>query len=378
MADSGSGQEKTEEPSGRRLDKAREEGQVPRSRELNTLIMLLAGGFGLLFLGGHMVSGLLAILHNSLSIDRSLIFDSSLLPTLFLNNVRLAIDNLIPFFLLMLIAAIGAPLAMSGWVFSTKALAPKFSRLDPIKGLSTKILSWKSLAELLKSLVKFVIVAFTGYLLFKTKISGFLGLGTESLDSALAQMGNSLIWVFIVLSCSLIIIVLADVPFQLWDNRRQLKMTHQELKDEHKETEGSPEIKRRIRKTQYEMAARRMMQEVPKADVVVTNPTHYAVALRYDQLNMGAPVVVAVGSDLMALQIRRVADANDVPILEAPPLARALYHNCKLGQEIPAGLYLAVAQILAYIYQLKHYQDHGGIQPDAPVDLPIPDDLRND
>lgn len=378
MAESGSGQEKTEQPSSRRLSKAREEGQVARSRELNTLVMLLAAGFGLLFLGEHIIAGLVEMLRSSFAIDRSLIFDPQLLPALFLEKVRFAIDILAPFFLLMLVAAIAAPLPMSGWVFSTKALVPKFSRLDPIKGLTTKVLSWKGLVELIKSLVKFIIVAFVGYLLFKAKIGEFLALDNETLHSALADMGHELIWVFIVLSSSLIIITLADVPFQLWDHKRQLKMTRQELKDEHKETEGSPEIKKRIRKTQYEMAARRMMEEVPKADVVVTNPTHYAVALRYDQLRMAAPVVVAMGSDLMALQIRRVADANDVPILEAPPLARALYHNSELGQEIPAGLYLAVAQILAYIFQLKHYHTHGGLQPDAPGDLPIPDDMRRD
>lgn len=376
MAETGSGQEKTEEPSGRRLNQAREEGQVPRSRELNTLVMLLAAGFGLLFLGNKMISGLLVMLHNSLSIKRSQIFDASILPKLFLENVHLAIGDLIPFFLLMLIAALVAPLPVSGWVFSAKALELKLNRLDPIKGMTSRVFSWKSLAELVKSLVKFVIVAFTGFLLFKAHIAEFLSLDHENLAGALAHMGHSLIWVLIILSSSLIIIALVDVPFQLWDHRRQLKMTRQELKDEHKETEGSPDVKRRIRKTQYEMATRRMMQEVPKADVVITNPTHYAVALRYDQLRMSAPVVVAVGADLIALQIRRVADANDVPILEAPPLARALYHNSKLGKEIPAGLYLAVAQVLAYIFQLKHYQDNGGVQPTVPVDLPIPDELK--
>jgi flagellar biosynthetic protein FlhB len=374
--ESGSGQEKTEEPSGRRLSKAREEGQVPRSRELNTLIMLLSAGFALMFLGPHIISGLLEMLRSSFVIDRAVIFNTEIVPALFLNKVGVAINYLMPFFLFMLIAAIAAPLPLSGWVFSTKALAPKLNRLDPIKGLRNKIFSWKGLVELLKALVKFVIVASVGYLLFQAKIGDFLALGHENLNSALSNMGVELIRVFILLSSSLIVIALVDVPFQLWDHKRQLKMTKQELKDEHKETEGSPEIKRRVRQTQYEMSTRRMMEAVPQADVVVTNPTHYAVALRYDQLRMSAPVVVAIGADLIALQIRRVADANEVPILEAPPLARALYHNSELNQEIPAGLYLAVAQVLAYIYQLKHYQSHGGVQPDAPGDLPIPDELR--
>jgi len=195
---------------------------------------------------------------------------------------------------------------------------------------------------------------------------------------AVAAMSKELVWVFIILSASLLLITLVDVPFQLWDYRRQLKMTLQEIKDEHKESEGSPEVKGRVRQLQREISQRRMMEAVPQADVLITNPSHYAVALKYDQVKMRAPVVVALGADLIALQIKRVAQAHDVPILEAPPLARALYHNSQLGGEIPAGLYLAVAQVLAYIYQLKQYQQEGGIPPQPLSDIPIPDDLRRD
>ncbi|NOX76121.1 MAG: flagellar biosynthetic protein FlhB, partial [Gammaproteobacteria bacterium] len=195
---------------------------------------------------------------------------------------------------------------------------------------------------------------------------------------SLGQLGTDLIWVFLLLSSTLVLIVLVDVPFQLWDHSRKQKMTLQEVKDEQKEAEGNPEMKSKVRQTQREISQRRMMQAVPDADVVVTNPTHYAVALKYDQLSMGAPIVVALGVDEVAGHIRRIAVANDVPILSAPPLARALYHNSELDTEIPAGLFLAVAQVLAYVYQLQRYELNGGLAPEFSADSPIPDDLKRD
>ena len=378
MAETGSGQEKTEQPTGKKINEAREEGQVARSRELNTLIMLLVSGFAILFMGRHIIDGLLEILQQSFVIDRAVIFDKNQLMIQFWNKITEGTWLLLPFYIILVITAIAAPLPMSGWVFSTKALVPKINRMDPIKGLKNKVFSMKGLIELFKALIKFAIVAFVGYLLLKAKLPLFLHLGNGNLQESMAQMGNELIWVFIILSSSLIIIALVDVPFQLWEYKQQLKMTKQEVKDEYKDIEGNPEVKRKLKMKQMELAQRRMMEEVPKADVVITNPTHYAVAVRYDSLKMSAPIVVATGSDLIALQIRRVAAANDVPILEAPALARSLYHSTEIGQEIPAGLYLAVAQVLAYIYQIKHYRTYGGIQPATPKDFPIPEDLQRD
>lgn len=378
MAESGSGQEKTEQASSKKIQDARNDGQVARSRELNTLIMLLVSGIAFLFLGKYIVAGLMELLHESFVIERPLIFDTQQMALKFWERIVSAITLLVPFFGLLLLAAIAAPLPMSGWVFSTKVITPKLNRMDPIKGLKEKVFSWKGLIELFKALAKFLIVAAIGYLLLKSKLEIFLNLGNESLESGIEQMANELIWVFILLSCSLIIVALVDVPFQLWSHSQQLKMTKQELKDEHKEVEGNPEVKRKQRSKQIEMSRRRMMEEVPKADVVITNPTHFAVAVRYDSLRMAAPIVVASGADLVALQIRRVAAANDVPILEAPALARSLFYTTELRQEIPGGLYLAVAQVLAYIYQVKHYARYGGIQPATPSDLPIPEDLRRD
>jgi len=377
MAESGSGQEKTEEPTGRKLEKSKDDGQIARSRELNTVMMLLLSGVGFLFLGGQIVEGMIHIMKVSFDIDRSLIFDDKLLAKVFWDTIIDALNYIIPFFFLMVVAAVVSPLLMSGWNFSMKALAPKFNRLDPIKGMG-KIFGWKGLVELLKSLGKLIIVASVGYILFIEKFPEFLVLGEGDLGVNLAHLGTELIWVFILLSSTLIFVALIDVPFQLWEHKRQLKMTLQEVKDELKDTEGNPELKGKQRGMQREVSQRRMMEAIPEADVVVTNPTHFAVALKYNQDSMTAPVVIAIGADILALQIRRVAEAHEVPVLETPVLARALYYNSELGEEIPAGLYLAVAQVLAYIYQLRQYKIYGGVEPQPMSDPPVPDDLRRD
>ena len=377
MAESGSGQEKTEPASQKKLQDAREQGQVPRSRELDTLLMLLVSAATFLMLGKQIVNGLLELLRSHFVIERALLFDSGIIPEMVWQAVNNGIAILLPFFIIMVIAAIVTPMPMGGWNFSTKSLAPKLERLDPIKGLG-RLFAWKGIVELAKALVKFVLVATTGWYLLMSKLPQFLNLGNHSVQDGLGQLGSDLMWAFLLLSCTLIVVAVVDVPFQLWDYHRQQRMTRQEIKDEYKDSEGSPELKSKVRSTQREIAMRRMMENVPKADVVITNPSHYAVALRYNQLNMNAPTVVASGVDLVALQIRRIANAHEVPILEAPPLARALYHSTKIDQEIPAGLYLAVAQVLAYVYQLKQYHTKGGVEPRPPLDLPIPDELKQD
>lgn len=377
MAESSSGQEKTEQATAKKLSEARQEGQIPRSRELNTFVMLMAASAGLFFMGADIVNSLMNILHNSISFERAVLFSEHQLPHRFLKAIEAAIWAVAPFLLLMVIAAILSPMALGGATFSVKVLTPKIDKLDPIKGLK-KLFAWKSFVELLKSLGKFIIVAMVGYFILKTKLPKFILLGNTTVNQGIGYVGTELLWAFFLLSCTLIIVVLIDIPFQLWDYNRQQKMTLQETKDERKDMEGSPELKNKVRKTQLKMAARRMMEQVPNADVVVTNPSHYAVALKYDQSGSGAPVVVATGIDLVALQIRRVAAANDVAVLEAPPLARALYYSAELDHEIPHGLYLAVAQVLAYVYQLQNYKKHGGVEPQLATELPIPDELKRD
>ena len=377
MAEADNGQERTEEATSKRKQEAREKGQIARSRELNTFLMLLASGAGMMFLGDDMVRGLMKILEDNLVIPRTDIFDVSVMMRNFVSSIYSALSSILPVFSLLVLVAILAPMAMGGWSFSLHPMKPEYSKIDPIKGMG-RVFSLKGLMELMKALVKFLLVGSMGYWLLQTKIPEYLGLGNVDVEQGLAFVGTDLVWAFMLLSSALLIVVTFDVPFQLWDHARKQKMTRQEIKDEYKETEGSPELKSKVRQTQREVSQRRMMQAVPKADVVITNPTHYAVALRYDQENMGAPIVVALGVDEIAGHIRRIAEAHDVPILSAPPLARALYYSTELDTEIPAGLYLAVAQVLAYVFQLRHYELNGGIAPKFNSDVPIPDDLRRD
>jgi flagellar biosynthetic protein FlhB len=374
MAES-DGQERTEQATPKREQEAREKGQVPRSRELGTVAALLAAATGFMTMGESLMTALADQMRRGLSLSREQVFDATAMPAHFLKAVVEALLTLMPFFALMVVVAIAASAVLGGWAFS--ALSFKWEKLDPIKGMG-RVFAWRGLIEMLKGMAKFVLVSFAALLLLQAMGGEFLGLGRESLPQGLAHMGNLLLWAFLLLSATLLVVVLIDVPFQLWDHQRQLRMTKQEVRDEHKQTEGSPEVRGRIRRMQMEIAQRRMMAEVPKADVVVTNPSHYAVALRYDQSRGDAPVVVAKGADLIALKIRTVAQANDVPVLEAPPLARALYHSTELEQPIPVGLYRAVAMVLAYVYHLRQgpvYNREGVVNM---PDLPIPDDLRRD
>jgi flagellar biosynthesis protein FlhB len=374
MAENENSQEKSEQPTPKRLREAREKGQVANSRDLNTTLVLLGGSGALLVMGGPMLTRIEELIRRSFILERDLIFDPAQLHAVLQLRLTEALVTLLPLFAVLVVVAVAGPIFMGGGRPSGKAIAPKWSKLNPIKGLQ-RIFSWQGLMELGKTLAKFTLIAgIAGFLLWQ--LSGSLmGLGHQSLERGLAHAGYMVGWTFLMLAASLILIALVDVPFQLWNHQKQLRMTKQEVKDEFKETEGKPEVKSRIRQTQMEIARRRMMAEVPRADVVVTNPTHYAVALRYDQKGMGAPRVVAKGADLVAAQIRELARSAGVPLFPAPPLARALYYSTRLDQEIPAGLYVAVAQVLAYVYQLRAATRAGAQTPAPPQDLPVPDEL---
>lgn len=378
MADQDTAQERTEEPTAKKRQEAQDEGQVPRSRELTTMAVLLVASASLLMLGGHIVGGIDSVFYERLTIDREDLFDRATIPIALEETVVQALTFMAPFFILVVLVAALGPVALGGFAFSGKAVALKFDRLDPIKGLK-KIFGPQGLMELAKALGKFAVIATTGVLVLWSWTNDFLSLGMQSVDKALAQGGYLLAWALFLVSSSLVLIAAVDVPFQLWNHTRQLRMTKQEVKDEQKETDGQPEVKNRIKNLQREFSQRRMMAEVPKADVVVVNPEHYAVALRYDQDSMSAPVVVAKGVDYIALQIRSIAKSHKVPLLSAPALARALYHSTELNKEIPAGLYVAVAKVLAYIYQLRRAHRADSEKPvSMSEDLPIPDELRRD
>jgi flagellar biosynthetic protein FlhB len=366
--------ERTEPASSRRIEQAREKGQVARSRELSTFTVLLAAGGGLMLMSPHLLDSMAGLMRNGLILDRAAAFDPLLMLTRLHQQSLGVLLAFLPFILLMVIAAIAAPLVLSGWLFTFQALQPDFSRLDPLKGIG-RIFSWTSLIELGKALAKSALIGGVAFWVIWHNKEAMFSLAGESLDQGITHLGSLLGMTFLTIAGSMILIVAIDVPFQLWDHSRKLKMTKEEVRQEHKEMEGSPEVKGRIRHMQREAARRRMMAEVPKADVIVTNPTHYAVALRYQDKSNGAPVVVAKGAALLAARIRELGEEHHVPILEAPPLARALFRHAELGEEIPAALYTAVAEVLAYVYQLRSYQAGQGAEPQRPKNLPVPPTL---
>ncbi len=366
--------ERTEQPSLQRLEKAREEGQVARSRELTTFVLLMAGGAGLWFMGSAITQKLVKMLRDGLTLDKRLTYDTEqLLPHLHALSFD-ALLALLPFLFVLLLAAVLSPMLLNGWLFTLQPLQPKFSKLNPITGIA-RMFSVNSLVELLKAIAKALVVGGIGAWVIWHNKDGVMLLMTQPLVVAIPQLGNLMWTCFIAIMGGMLLIAAVDVPFQLYQHNKKLMMTKEEVRQEAKESEGSPEVKGRIRKMQREMAQRRMMAEIPAADVVVTNPTHFSVALRYSETGMRAPVVVAKGTHLMAARIREIAAEHGVPILEAPPLARALYKHTELGDAIPEALYTAVAEVLAYIYQLRRYRKEGGVQPQEPDELPVPAEL---
>lgn len=377
MAESESGQDKTEEPTEKRRREAREKGQLPRSRELNTLAVLMAGAGALLVYGAGLAGHLMAIMRGSFELSRERAMNSDSMLQLVGAAVRSAGEGLWPILVVLLLASLIGPIALGGWLFSSEALAPKFSRMNPLEGFK-RMFSSKSVLELFKALVKFVVVLTVAVLVLRSDERALLALLHQPMEVAFVQSVKVVGWSAFWMASSLLLIAAVDVPYQLWDNRQKMLMTKQEVRDEYKDSEGKPEVKAKVRRLQREMAQRRMMQAVPEADVVITNPTHFAVALKYDPQAGGAPKLLAKGNDFLALKIREVAQEHKVTVLESPALARAVYYSTELDREIPAGLYLAVAQVLAYVYQLKQYRAGKGKRPGPMPDVPIPPDLRRD
>lgn len=359
-------QERNEKPTAKRLEKARQEGQVPRSPELSAAAVLLAGAGSLHFLGGSIGAALFDIMKSGLSLSPATALDPGIaLSTASAEMLRAGIACA-PLLALTLVAALASQLALGGWNLSLEALGPNFTRLDPIAGFG-RFFSTRGVVELAKAFAKFLIVGGIAVAVLHKQSGQLLALGAAPLHEAIAQAANLSSNALLSVSGGLVLIAAVDVPWQLYQYSQKLSMSREEIRQEMKESEGSPEVRTRIRRVQREMVRRRMMQEVPKADVVVVNPTHFAVALRYDEGRMRAPFVVAKGTDLIAARIREIATEHAVPIFEAPPLARALYHNVELGSEIPATLYVAVAQVLTYIYQLKAARTSGARPPEPPA-----------
>lgn len=363
--------EKTEDPTPHRKQKAREEGQVPRSRELTSLSMLLAG-WGLLLVGGnYLAKQLQHLLHNGLTFDRLLVSDPQHMLHHAAALLGIAFLAILPFVGGLFITALVTPSIIGGLNMSAKAIKFNLKKLNPLSGIK-RLFSGQMVSEMVKSILKVLLAGIGGGLFLWLNKAKFINLIFEPLGMALADISALLIGCMLVIILSLIPMVAFDVIYQLWSNFKKLCMSLKEIKDEFKNQEGDPQIKARVRQLQRQMAQQRMMTDVPTADVVVNNPTHYSVALKYQEGAMGAPMVVASGSGLIALRIRELAEENRVPMLEAPPLARALYRHCDPGTPVPAELYSAVAEVLAWVYGLKRWRKGYGSRPLTPKDLPVP------
>lgn len=373
MADE-SDQEKTESPSLQRLEKAREEGQVLQSRELGTFVVLMTGGAALWWMASGLGQTMSHIVRGGLQFDPGVARDSSYVMDQLASQFFEAALALLPFLGMVVLATVASPLLLRGWLFSTKAFVPDFKRLNPVSGIK-RMFSSQGLVELVKALAKVGLLGGVAVWLIWSNIETVFSFSMESPTNAIQHMGDFIGRIFLLISGAMIFIVVLDLPYQIWSFYNKLKMTKEQVRQENKESEGDPHVKARIRAQQREVARRRMMSEIPTADVVVTNPTHYAVALKYSEGKMGAPRVVAKGADAVAARIREMAAEHNVPLLEAPPLARALFRHTELGDEIPATLYAAVAEVLAYVFQLRHFHQVGGAYPNVPTELPVPAEL---
>jgi len=369
-----SDQEKTESPTAHRLEKAREEGQIPRSRELTSILMLVTG-LSILWVGGEWMGRKLgALVADGLVFNHSVVSDTSQMLHQIANLLMQAVLAILPMMFGLVVMAIAAPMLLGGLVISGKSIKFDFGKMNPIKGLA-KLVSAQSAAELLKAVLKATLVGVVTWLYIWHHWAEMLRLISESPVTALASALNMIAMCSILVVLGLSPMVGFDVFFQVYSYFKNLRMSRQDIMDEHKQQEGDPHVKGRIRQQMRAAARRRMMQDVPKADVIVTNPTHYSVALQYDEKKMSAPKVLAKGAGEIALRIRELGKEHRIPILEAPPLARALYRHSEIGQHIPGTLYAAVAEVLAWVWQLRRWKVEGGLIPKRPVKLPVPDGL---
>jgi flagellar biosynthetic protein FlhB len=369
VAEEQTGQERTEEPTERRLSEARKKGQVPRSQELNVLLVLLSCAAAIWLMGPWAMSHVSDLMITGLTPNTEMMRDPVMAMQHLTDVLRAALVLITPILVVSFIAALFGPASMGGLIFSTEALSFKLEKLDPVKGMG-RVFSAKGLMNLVKALLKFGLVLVAAVYIFLLYEREMMTFAAFDVDVGMGRMGEMLVLALVLLSATLVLVAAIDVPFQLYTHNKQLRMTKQEIKDEMKETDGRPEVKGRIRQLQRENAQRRMMQDVPTADVVITNPTHYSVALKYDENGLSAPKVVAKGKDLVAMQIRHIARANEVVIYEEPPLARALFASTEIGHEIPQQLFLAVARVLAYVFHLRRAAATDYVPRPEPVELP--------
>ena len=376
MAEAESGGERTEEPTAKKLSDARKKGQIARSKELGTMFVLVGSAAGMMLVGSSLVEAMSKMMTRLFSITREEALDVNAIFNVISEAATSVVPPLAWLFVIIIFAAFVGNTLLGGISFSWEAMAPKANKLSPLAGFK-RMFGVQAGVELVKSILKFFVVFIVALLLLSGLFDQILGLSLEAIPINFEHAVTLLLRMFMALTFSLIIIAIVDAPYQVWNHTRQLKMTKQEVKDEMKNTEGSPEIKGRIRRAQYEMSQRRMMSEVPESDVVITNPTHFSVALKYDAEKGGAPQVTAKGVDEMALHIRTIAKEHNIELLQSPALARSLYYTAEVNEDIPEELFAAVAQVLAFIYQLNEHRKGKAKRP-VPVakNLPIPDDFK--
>ncbi len=367
--------EREETATPKRLKEAREKGQIARSKDLTTALLLMTSAIAIYSFSSSAGTQIANIARRAFTPDRRNIFNPRQMLAALADLVGDAALAVAPFFIILFVIGLLSPMALGGMSFSTKTLAPKASRMSMSKGLK-RMFGLHALIELIKALAKISVVFIVGYFVMSSAFPSLTALGSGNVEAGISQAMDIVSRSFFLLSLSLLVIALIDVPYQIWNHAKELKMSKQEIKDEYKETEGKPEVKGKIRQKQREISQQRMMEAVPDADVIVTNPEHFSVALKYDVMRSSAPIVVAKGQDLIAMQIRKVAIANDVQILPMPPLARALYYTTEIDQEVPQGLYLAVAQVLAFVFQLKNFNQGKGPRPDKLNKIEIPKDFE--
>lgn len=374
MAENEDGTEKTEDASAKKLEQAREKGNVARSKDLSSAVLLVVAAFSMYMIGMLIVDDLTRLYAFNFSLAREDLFDKAMMIHHLYVSIMAAMDSITVFMVIVAVAGVVGSVALGGFNFSFEAITPKLSKMNPITGIK-RMFSVQSLVELGKSILKVALVGTAAYFVLRYYIPTLTGLTFETTGTALNHAIEVLIWAFILVSSSLIIIAAVDVPFQAWQHKDKLKMTKQEVKDEYKNAEGDPQVKGRIRQLQRQAAMRRMMSDVPQADVIITNPTHYSVALKYDQANGKAPVLLAKGNDFIALKIREIGNYYDIPVIQSPELTRAVYRHTEIGDEIPEGLFQVIAQLLAYVYQIRMART-GEKPPERMPQLEVPEEFQ--
>jgi flagellar biosynthetic protein FlhB len=368
--------EKTEEPTSKKIEDSRKKGQIARSKELSTALVLISSGISFLVIGSQIANALFKVAQRAFTLSRDETYDFIHMFQAWGFAFETISMPVLLYMLIVTIAGIYGNIALGGYNFTWNGAAPKAQKISPIAGFK-RMFGMNSVVELFKAIAKFVVVALMAYVALNIFKDEALHLDLELYPQNLFHALDLIAWGFLIMACALIPIAIFDVPYQSYKHNKEMKMSMQEVKDERKNADGDPQVKSRIRKLQYQAAANRMMQEVPNADVVVTNPTHFSVALKYDQFGTRAPTLVAKGVDEMAMHIRTIANAHDVPILASPMLARAIYYSTEAEHEIPEKLFMAVAQVLAYVYQLKAFKQGKGKRPQPlKTNLPIPPELR--